>query len=139
MKVIYNKILPSGGRKAINLFGYVFAKEELTDVELNHEEIHTAQMKEMAYAPFYVWYGIEWLARWIKTRDTSTAYASMGFERECEANEENAEYLDGRAPWAWIAYLKGGASSEGTSDDASSDDVETGVVDGSTEGAGDGE
>ena len=45
MKIIYNKIIPFRGFIAINLFGILFAREELNAVTINHEKIHTAQMK----------------------------------------------------------------------------------------------
>jgi len=42
--VIYNNIIPFKGYKAINLFGFIFARKgcNLTDVDINHEKIHTA-------------------------------------------------------------------------------------------------
>ncbi len=54
MKVIYNNIIPFKGFKAINLFGIVFARCWLTLQDLNHEAIHTQQMKEMLYVFFYI-------------------------------------------------------------------------------------
>ena len=52
MKVIYNNILPFKGFSAINLFGVVFARKEyepLRSSTIQHEGIHTAQMKELGY------------------------------------------------------------------------------------------
>ena len=51
MKVVYNNLIPFKGYKAINLFGIVFARKGavLTGKDLNHEAIHTSQMKEMLY------------------------------------------------------------------------------------------
>ena len=49
MKVIYNKLIPFKPFAAINLFGFVFARKEykpLYERTLNHERIHTEQMKE---------------------------------------------------------------------------------------------
>jgi hypothetical protein len=42
MKIIVNKILPPKGFLAINLFGIILSKRELTSIERNHEAIHTA-------------------------------------------------------------------------------------------------
>ena len=58
MKIIRNNIIPFKGFKAINLFGILFVRgnAELSDEVINHESIHTAQMKEMLYIPFYIWY-----------------------------------------------------------------------------------
>ena len=62
MKVIYNNLIPFKGYKCINLFGVLFVRKGCTmsDVDYNHEAIHTAQMKEMLYVPFYVMYALEW-------------------------------------------------------------------------------
>lgn len=51
MMVIYNNILPVKGFKCINLFGVLFVRKglKMTDVDFNHEAIHTKQMKEMLY------------------------------------------------------------------------------------------
>ena len=66
MKIIHNNWFPFGRYKAINLFGILFSKEVLTEEELNHETIHTAQMKEMLYIFFYLWYVIEYIVIWFK-------------------------------------------------------------------------
>lgn len=65
MKIIRNNILPFGRYKVLNLFGLLFVKKNaiIGPIVINHESIHTAQMKEMLYIPFYIWYGIEWLIR----------------------------------------------------------------------------
>lgn len=65
MKIIYNNILPFKGFKAINLFGVLFARKgaNITQTTINHESIHTEQMKELLYLLFYIWYIIEWLIR----------------------------------------------------------------------------
>ena len=51
MKIIYNKLIPFKGFIAINLFGIIFARKEYKNClyrsVINHENIHTAQMKEM--------------------------------------------------------------------------------------------
>ena len=63
MKIIYNDIIPFKGYKAINLFGIVFARKSarpLSDKNKNHEAIHTAQMRELLYVPFYIVYLLDW-------------------------------------------------------------------------------
>jgi hypothetical protein len=61
MKIIYNNIIPFPGFKAINLFGILFVRNGayIDKYTLNHEEIHTYQMKELLYIFFYIWYVIE--------------------------------------------------------------------------------
>lgn len=66
MKIVYNKWIPFKGFFAINLFGTYFIREENKHIKvskktLNHEAIHTEQMKELGYIFFYIWYFIEWL------------------------------------------------------------------------------
>lgn len=63
MKIIYNKIIPFKGFLAINLFGFLFARKKLTEVDINHEKIHTEQMKELLYIPFYILYILEYIIR----------------------------------------------------------------------------
>lgn len=99
MKVIYNNLIPFKGFDAMNLFGVVFARNEYKDLDkvvLNHEAIHTAQMKELLYIPFYVLYGIEYLINLIKYRDGDKAYKNISFEREAYRNERQLDYLKGR-------------------------------------------
>lgn len=70
MKVIYNSLIPFKGFSAINLFGIVFARKEYKELSrrtLNHEAIHAAQMKEMLYIGFYIWYLSEWLTSCLYT------------------------------------------------------------------------
>lgn len=58
MKIIYNKLIPFKGFIGINLFGIIFVRKEykkrLYRSVINHENIHTAQMKEMLYIFFYI-------------------------------------------------------------------------------------
>lgn len=69
MSIIKNTIIPFGKFKAINLFGVIFYKGSYpTKDTINHEKIHTAQMKEMLYIFFYIWYGVEWLIKLFKHR-----------------------------------------------------------------------
>lgn len=71
MKIIYNDIIPFKGYKAINLFGIVFARKSarpLSDKNKNHEAIHTAQMRELLYVPFYIVYLLDWVFHGFKYR-----------------------------------------------------------------------
>lgn len=107
MKIIRNSIIPFKGFAAINLFGVLFARKEarIGTAALNHEEIHTAQMKEMLYVFFYLWYMLEWIVRLFMK---GNAYRSISFEREAYANQSNMKYLEKRKRFAWKDYLKTG-------------------------------
>ena len=107
MKIIKTKWFPFGGYKAINLFGILFTKSDLSETEINHEAIHTAQMKEMLYVFFYLWYGIEYLIIWVTNlfKSQHDHYHEVSFEEEAYANQKNFQYLDTRKHYAWTQYL----------------------------------
>lgn len=98
MKVIYNKVIPINGYKCVNLFGVLFVREgcTMTATDYNHEAIHTTQMKELLYVPFYLLYVLEWLWYLIRLHDTRAAYRAISFEREAYAHEGEADYLKTR-------------------------------------------
>ena len=98
MKVIYNRLIPFKGYKCVNLFGVLFVREgcTMTATDYNHEAIHTTQMKELLYVPFYLLYVLEWLWHLIRLRDTRAAYRAISFEREAYAHEGEADYLKTR-------------------------------------------
>ncbi len=106
VKIIYNNVIPLSGFKAINLFGVLFArcefKGKLTPQTINHEKIHTRQMKEMLYIFFYVWYIIEWLIRLFG----KNSYRNISFEREAYENQDNERYLEGRRFWSFTKYIQ---------------------------------
>ena len=107
MRIIRNNIIPFEGYIAINLFGILFVREEvIIDAEtLNHESIHTAQMKEMLYIPYYIWYVIEWILKVLFYFNTHRAYRSIGFEREAYLHESDLKYLDSRKHYTWFKHI----------------------------------
>lgn len=107
MKIIYNKIIPFRGYIAINICGIMFARKEYEPVgksTIQHEEIHTAQMKELWYIGFYILYLLEWIYRLIF--HTKTAYRGISFEQEAYKNQWRKNYLKYRKPYAWCGYWK---------------------------------
>lgn len=104
MKIIRNNIIPPKGFKAINLFGILFVRKDanLNTNDIHHEMIHTAQMKELLYIPFYILYILEWF---IKVFLYDNAYRNISFEREAYTNQTNAMYLDKRKWYSWIKYI----------------------------------
>ena len=82
MKIIKNKFIPPRGFTYVNLFGVLFTRRDkpISDKTLNHEMIHTEQMKEMLYVFFYIWYVVEWIIRLIILRDSHKAYRAISFE-----------------------------------------------------------
>ena len=109
MRIIYNKFLPPKGFVAINLFGILFARKgaEINQRVINHESIHTAQMKELLFIGFYVLYLLEWIIRLLQYRfKWHTAYRNISFEREAYANDFDFLYLtEKRKPYNFIKHL----------------------------------
>ena len=106
MKVILNNIIPFGRYAAINLFGVMFAKVKPNERTIRHESIHTKQMKELLYVPFYLWYVIEWFIKLFPNKFNShNAYRSISFEREAYENEGYLDYLNVRKKYSWLKYL----------------------------------
>lgn len=114
--VVFNKILPFKGFVAMNFFGIILFRIEYEiyatehpkwfNKVKNHENIHTAQMKELLYVGFYLIYGIEYLVNLIKYRNADKAYRNIRFEIEAYRNEDNLNYLSERPKFAWRRYGK---------------------------------
>ena len=101
MKIIKNNIIPFKGFDAINLFGFIFTRKEISEKTINHEYIHTAQMKELLYIFFYIIYGIEWLIRFIISGNSFYAYNNISFEKEAYKHQKEFNYVDWcRKPFA---------------------------------------
>ena len=98
---------PFRGFKCINLFGVLFVREGcvMAQTDYNHEAIHTAQMKELLYLPFYILYVVEWIWRLFRLRDRTAAYRVISHEREAYANQGNPDYLNNRKPYNQIKSL----------------------------------
>jgi len=130
MKVIFNNIIPFPGFKAINLFGFVFARKGsvIDEKTLNHEAIHTAQIRELTFVsliigqffawetaagviinlvvmfcPFYLLYLLEWVIKLFFYK--SKAYRNLSFEREAYQNEHDLSYLKTRKWFGFLRYL----------------------------------
>lgn len=113
MMVVKNSLIPFKGFVAINLFGIVFVRKDYEFISvadyqrmLVHEGIHTKQMQELLYLPFYVWYLLEWLVRLMMYRDRHKAYRNISFEREAYANQHKWDYNKWRKRYAFLKYIK---------------------------------
>ena len=109
MKIFYLKRPPFLGKNviAMNLFGMILARKgrTLSPTTVFHERIHTAQMREMLYVFFYIWYVLEWLVRCVCYFSAYKAYSNISFEREAYENESNPGYLIQRRQYRWTRYL----------------------------------
>lgn len=104
MKIIRNNIIPFKGFTAMNLFGLLFVRKDVTLSEelINHEAIHSEQYKELGYIYFLPIYLIEWLYRVLFTNDcfSKKAYEHISFEKEAYSNMKDLKYLDKRKLFA---------------------------------------
>lgn len=106
MKIIKNKLIPFGNYYAINLFGFVFTKRDLKDWEKQHEEIHTEQMKELLYIPFYLLYVVEFLIKLPFYKfNWNNAYKAVSFEREAYYYQDWIFYIQYRFGYTWLRFL----------------------------------
>lgn len=92
----------------IALFPFIVVRNEqyaTNSVLINHERIHIRQQLEMLIVFFYIWYGIEYLIRWIKTGSRMEAYRNISFEREAYANQHIEDYTEKRRWWNHLKWL----------------------------------
>ena len=109
MKILGSTILPFKGFSAINLFGIVVARKECLPLSkriLNHEAIHSRQIKELLFLGFYIWYVIEWLVRMLYLKNSKKAYKAISFEREAFENDLDTNYLNNRKRFLFLNYIK---------------------------------
>lgn len=107
-RIYYSNIIPFKGYIAINLFGIIFIRREYqVQMEhdgmkycrvINHELIHTAQMRELWYIGFYLLYIWYWFTLSAKTEN---AYSKIPFEVEAHAHESDFRYLMHRKKFAY--------------------------------------
>jgi len=107
MKIVYNNIIPFKGYKAVNLFGVLFVRKEakMSQKDLTHEAIHTAQMRETLYVFFYLWYAVEWLVKVFRYWNFHTAYRHVSFEQEAYLMESVDGYDKNRAYYNWLSFV----------------------------------
>ena len=130
MIVIKNKFIPFKGYETINLFGILFTRGDVDEIEYNHEDIHTQQLIEcfiagvavifticaifglslslmlITPATFYILYCLEYVAIRLFHKKQSDAYHDVSFEEEAHNNEKDLDYTRTRAPFAWIKFIK---------------------------------
>lgn len=108
MIVVVSRFFVPNGYAAMAIFPFVFfkKKEYVTRKRKNHENIHIKQQLEMLILPFYIWYGIEFLVRWVQYKDRNKAYRNISFEREAYSKDYNLSYLKIRKMYSFTKYLK---------------------------------
>lgn len=107
MIIIRTRHFPFGSYTTINLFGILFTKnKKLSKRTINHERIHTKQMKEMLYIFFYLWYGIEYVIIRLFHAKQNDAYHDVSLEEEAHNNDDNQDYIYLREHYVWLKYIR---------------------------------
>jgi hypothetical protein len=105
--VVFKYLTPKGFR-GITFFPFVFLsdkKDKLNPVFVNHEKIHIRQQMELLVIPFFIWYGFEFLVRFIQFKNRREAYYNISFEKEAYQKEKDLYYLKQRSFWSFFKYL----------------------------------
>lgn len=105
--IVFKYLIPKGFR-GITLFPFIFlfSENEKQDlVVLNHEKIHIRQQFELLIFPFFLWYLLEFLYKWILFKDKKKAYLNISFEREAYTNEKDLHYIKQRSFWSFLNYF----------------------------------
>ena len=108
MFLIAAKYLIPKGYRGLALFPFVFVKYSLDKnnlVFINHERIHLRQQLELLVIPFFAWYFLEFLVRFIQYKSWNLAYRNISFEREAYSNEKDLGYLKRRSFWSFLKYV----------------------------------
>jgi hypothetical protein len=108
MFVIVSRYLIPKGFRGLTLFPFIIVSgSDLKSdvVMINHEKIHIRQQLEMLILPFFIWYGIEFLIKWVICKNKNRAYRNISFEREAYANEKDLSYLKPRSFWKFLKYV----------------------------------
>jgi len=107
--IFFSKYLVPKGYTGITIYPFVFLKSKALKqdkVLVNHEKIHLKQQLELLILPFYVWYVLEFLIRYLKYKNWHLAYKNISFEREAFCNDTNLDYLKSRTFWQFLKYLR---------------------------------
>lgn len=105
--IVFKYLTPKGYR-GITLFPFVIAKNKndlLDPVFVNHEKIHLRQQLELLVVPFFIWYVVEFIIRWILLRDRRKAYYAISFEQEAYRNEKDFNYLNKRTFATFLKFI----------------------------------
>ena len=109
MFILVFKYLTPKWVRGITIFPFIvlsYKQDRDNAVLINHEKIHIRQQIELLVIPFFLWYGLEFLIRFVQYRNRKTAYLNISFEREAYQNEKNLDYLKQRSFLGFIKFLK---------------------------------
>ena len=92
---------------AITIWPFIIINKKYKgdDVLVNHEKIHLKQQVELLWLPFFIWYFVEFLVRYVQYKNWHLAYLNISFEREARDNEYDFSYLKNRKLFSFFKYL----------------------------------
>jgi len=108
MFLIVVKYLIPKGYRGMAVFPFVLMKydfDKTNGVFVNHEKIHLRQQIELLILPFFIWYILEFLVRFIQYKNKNLAYRNISFEREAYTKETDLNYLKNRSFFQFLYYL----------------------------------
>lgn len=109
MFLIVAKYLIPKGYRGMAVFPFIVMKydfDKTNSTFVNHEKIHLRQQLELLILPFFVWYFLEYLIRFIQYKNGALAYRNISFEREAYAKETDLNYLKNRSFFQFLHYIK---------------------------------
>lgn len=109
ISAVFFRLFTGNFAKAIALFPFIILSSNtlrLNKTIINHERIHLKQQLELLIFPFYIWYLLEFLIRFLRYRSFRESYEKISFEQEAFAMDEDLDYLNRRRFWAFLSYLK---------------------------------
>ncbi len=108
MFLIVTKYFIPKGYRGMAVFPFVimkFSGDKKNKVFLNHERIHLRQQLELLIFPFFVWYLLEFVLRFIQYKNFDLAYRNISFEREAYTNEKDFDYLKRKSFWRFLKFI----------------------------------
>lgn len=106
--ILISKYIVPRGFTGIALFPFIFLKYANLKEDallMNHERIHLRQQLELLVVPFFLFYGLEFMVRFVQYKSWYLAYKNISFEREAYINEKDLNYIKSRSFWGFISYL----------------------------------
>ena len=103
--LIHTGHFPFGSYHAITLFPFIFYKGHLSARDLRHERIHLWQQAALLVLPFYLFYGLFWLAGLVRHRNAYRAYRNIPFERSAYRLEGRTGLRWRTMAFDWLRYL----------------------------------
>ncbi len=107
MILVFPLMVPKGYR-GITLFPFIILRRESDKIDktvVNYERIHLRQQLELLVVPFYLWYLVEFMIKWLRFRNHNIAYRAISFEKEAYAREGDLKYLKHRRIWSFMRYF----------------------------------